>query len=48
MESKKETKLIDTENRLVVARGEGWVWVKWKKVVKRYKLPVLREICPGM
>lgn len=32
----------ETENRLVDARGLGWgIWVK---VVKRYKLPVIREI----
>ena len=24
-------KLIDTENRLVVARGGGWGWEKWVK-----------------
>lgn len=23
------TKLLDTENRLVVVRGRGWGWVKW-------------------
>ena len=35
-------KLIDTENRLVVAIGGGEGWVKWVKGVKRYKLPVTR------
>ena len=28
-------KLIDTENRLVVARGGGWGWEKWVKGIKR-------------
>lgn len=40
IQKKKKKELIDTENRLVVARGGGWV--KWVKGVKRYKLPVLR------
>ena len=35
-------KLIDTENRLVVARGRGWKVSRRVKVVKRYRLPVLR------
>ena len=44
MESKKNkntirtTKLIDTENRLVVARGNRWGWcVKWVKGIE-YKI----------
>ena len=37
---KNKIKLIDAENRLVVARG-GW-WAKWVKGVKRYKLPVIK------
>ena len=35
-----KNKLMDTENRLVVARGRGWGLAKWVKVVKRYELPV--------
>jgi len=31
------TKLIDTEKSLVVARGGGGRWLKWVKVTKRYK-----------
>ena len=38
---KQKVKLIDTENRLVVARGGG-LQMKWVKVVKRYKLPVIK------
>ena len=41
MESKK-SELIETENRYVVARGKGDV-----KVVKMYKLPVIRLISSG-
>ena len=37
---KNKPKLIDTENKLVVARGGAWV--KWVKGVKRYKLPVIK------
>lgn len=33
---------MDTENRLVVAMGWGWEWAKWVKVVKRYKIPVIK------
>ena len=33
-------KLIDTENKLVVARCKGWV--QWVKVVKMDKLTVLK------
>ena len=49
MESKKTNKkpleLMDTENRLMVAR-DGRVG-KMGKVVKRYKLAVIRETTPG-
>ena len=40
----KTLKLIETENRLVVARGreEGGGWGKWMKWVTRYKLAVIR------
>ena len=32
VESKtKQNKLIDTENRSVVARGQGWGWEKWER-----------------
>ena len=48
MESKKQTwkqELTDTENILVVARGNvDQDQVKWVKVVKGYKLPVIRWI----
>lgn len=36
---KTKTKLINTENRLVVAKGEGGGNGKMGNVVKRYKLP---------
>ena len=35
-------KLIDTENRLVIAKGGGWSWEKWVKRAKIYKLPVMK------
>ena len=35
-------KLIDTENRLVIAKGGGWSWEKWVKRAKIYKLPVIK------
>ena len=34
----KKAKLIDTENRLVVARSKGWEVGKMGEVVKRYKV----------
>ena len=41
-QNKPVTELIDTE-RLMVARGRGCGgWAKIVKVVKRYKLPVIR------
>ena len=41
----KNTELIETANRLVVARGgrEAGGWEKWVKVVKRYKLTVINK-----
>ena len=47
-QNKKENKLIDTENRLVVARreGDGW-WDKQVKVIKRYKILVIKSISHG-
>ena len=36
---KHKNKLIDTWNRLVVARGRG---AKWVKGIKRYRLPVIK------
>ena len=33
---------------MVFARGKRWVWVKWVKAVKRYKLPVIKKISHGM
>ena len=46
----KNLKLIETENRLVVARGrkEGGGWGKWMKWVIRYKLAVIRKVSPGI
>lgn len=44
----KKSKLIEKEVRFVATRGRGWGlgdWVKvgnWVKVVKRYKLAVIR------
>ena len=38
----KNSKLIDTEERSVVARGGDGGWAKRMKVVKRYKLPVIK------
>ena len=35
-------KLIDTENRQVIAKGGGWIWEKWVKRAKIYKLPVIK------
>ena len=35
------TELIDTD-RLMVAKGQGWT--KWVKGVKRYILPVIKNI----
>ena len=38
VESKiKKPEFIDTENRLMVARGRGGDGAKWVKVIKRYK-----------
>ena len=43
MNKQSKTKLIHTENRWVVARGEGVEeWVKWVKGIKKYKLPVIK------
>ena len=41
---KHKNKLIDTWNRLVVARGRGGgaMGAKWVKGIKRYKLPVIK------
>ena len=37
-------KLIEKEIRFVVTRGGGGVGGSWRKVVKRYKLPVTRQV----
>ena len=37
----KTTKIITTENKLVVARDGNRGWMKWVKGVKRYKLRVI-------
>lgn len=45
VESKEQTKnelVVERESSLVVARGGGWEWVKWVKVVKGFKLLVRR------
>ena len=43
-----QLELTDTENRLMVGRVRvGSVWVKQVKLVKRYKLLVIRYISPG-
>lgn len=39
---KQDTQLIDTHNRLVVARGWGEKWEKRVKWVNGYKLPVIK------
>lgn len=42
--------LIDTGNRLVVARGVWVGWgccVKWVMGVKRYKLSFIKQVSPG-
>jgi len=39
--------LIVTENRLVIVRDADWLWVKRVKVVKRYRLPVIKQISLG-
>lgn len=39
-----KTELIDTEKRLVVARGMGWM--TWVELVKS-KLPVIKQISHG-
>ena len=40
LKEKKKPKLIDTENRLMVVRGEGST--KWVKGVKTHKVPVIK------
>ena len=46
MESEKKKKyLINTKDRLTVARCEEWE--KWVKVGKRYKLPVIKQVSSG-
>ena len=41
MKKKKKPKLVETENRLVVARCRG-KWATWVKVVKRYEPRIIR------
>ena len=48
--AKKNPELIETENRLVVARcwGVGVMeWAKWVKGVKKCELPVIKYIRHG-
>jgi len=40
----KQTKVKDIENRLVVARVEGWGWEKQLKRVQRYKLLIINNL----
>lgn len=43
-----KNRLINTGNKLVVARGEGARrWVKQVKGLKRYKLPVIKYVSHG-
>lgn len=38
-----QTKLINTENRIAVARGwRCWGWTKWVKGIQRWKLPAIK------
>ena len=32
---------MDTEHKLAITRGGGEEWVKWKKEVKKYRLPAI-------
>lgn len=43
----KETKLLETECRLVVVRAEMEELGKWVKVTQGFKLPIERRICSG-
>ena len=45
--TQKPPDFADTENSLIVARGGGRRWAKWVKGVKRYKLPVIKQVSPG-
>lgn len=40
-------KLVDIENGVVVTRCGVWGLARWVRVIKRYKLPVIRQISPG-
>ena len=40
MKNFSKTEFIDTKNRLVVPEAGGGWWVKLKRMVERYKLPV--------
>ena len=43
-----ENKLTGTKKRLTAARRRAWGQVKQVKGVKRHKIPVIRQIGPGM
>ena len=52
MESKikqtnKQNPKSQIQNRLVVVRNKGLGWADCLKVVKKYKLPIIKEISPG-
>ena len=43
--TKRGTRLINTENKLMIIRGErGGRWAKWVKGSGRYRLPSYRKI----
>lgn len=41
--NKTKPRLIEIENRLVVATGQGGWGVNWVLRMKRYKLPVIKH-----
>ena len=38
LKKNKNPKFIETKNRMIIARGRRWV--KWVKILKRYKLVI--------
>ena len=43
-----KNRLMDSENKLMVARDGDRGWAKWGKGTQRYELPVIRWVSPGM
>ena len=41
---KQANKLTDTQNRLGTSSSRGWGQAKWLKVVKSYKLLVIKQV----